>query len=139
MVSTNLPLQLQFSPTIPQHPQPHPYPANQVKRLCVLLYQLYYSQRDSRARPPYLFSMTVTVMAAEQVTEISLTADRPVNFRNKAEGQQVYQHRQTHTRTSIHICGLLADIDNIYKFLAFSFTSDISNLIYLVYVFPIFS
>ena len=57
--------------------------------------------------------MTVTVMAAGQVTEVSLTADRPVNFRNRAEGQQVYQHRQTHTRTLIHTCGLLADRDTI--------------------------
>ena len=56
----------------------------------MLLYQLYYSQRDSRARPSYLLSMTVTVMAAEQVTEVPLTADRLVNFRNSAEGQQVY-------------------------------------------------
>ena len=60
--------------------------------------------------------MTVTVMAAGQVTEVSLTADRFVNFRNRAAERQVYQQRQTQTRTSIHLCGLLADRDNIYKF-----------------------
>ena len=60
--------------------------------------------------------MTVTVRAAEQVTEVSLTADRPVNFRNRAVGQQVHQQRQTQTRTSIHIFGLLTDRDNIYMF-----------------------
>ena len=33
-VSTHLPLQPPFSPTIPQQPQPHPYAANHVKHLC---------------------------------------------------------------------------------------------------------
>ena len=60
--------------------------------------------------------MMVTVRAAEQVTEVSLTADRPVNFRNRAAGRQVYQQRQTQTGTSIHIFGLLTDRANIYKF-----------------------
>ena len=36
-VSTHLPLQPPFSPTIPQNPHPHPYPANRVKHLCMLL------------------------------------------------------------------------------------------------------
>ena len=55
-------------------------------------------------------------MAAGQVTEVSLTADRPVNFRNRAAGRQVYQQRRTQTRTSIHIFSLLTDRDDIYKF-----------------------
>ena len=59
-----------------------------------------------------LRSMTVQVRDAVQATEESLTADRPVNFRNRAAGQQMHQQRQTQPRTSIHIFGILTDRDN---------------------------
>ena len=62
---------------------------------------------------PSLRSMTVPVRAAAQATEVSLTADRPVSFRNRAAGQQMHQQRQTQSLTSIHIFGLLTDRDNI--------------------------
>ena len=62
---------------------------------------------------PSLRIMTVPVRAAAQATEVSLTADRSVNFRNSAAEQQMHQQWQTQSRTSIHIFGLLTDRDNI--------------------------
>ena len=62
---------------------------------------------------PSLRSITVPVRAAAQATEVSLTADRSVNCRNRAAGQQMHQQRQTQSGTSIHIVGLLTDRDNI--------------------------